>query len=990
MEQPVGEIKHLQGCLNDLISILALPAIWSGYGSAQIVSTLLDVLLGILRLDFAYVQLSHTIYGSPTEVVRLAQGRNVTPPQEVVRVLNCWLAGDPPASSCRVPNPLGEGEMSIAPLRLGLHNEVGVFVAGSRRPDFPTKTEMLLLQVAANQAAIGLQEARPLTEQRRAAEEISFQAGLLDAVDQAVVATDSNGVITYWNRFAAQLYGWSAPEVIGHNLLDLNLVLGSPRAAAGMLSRGQRGQRWTRECLAQHRDGTIFPALMTDSPIDNSQGMRIGVVRVSIDITAHKRAEEEIARRVGERTRQLTAVNDRLRQEVIERQRSEQRLAMQYAITRVLAESNSFADAMPHLLQAIGESMAWEWGALWNTDRDAGVLRCESIWHAPNVETAELDAISRETAGMTGPSLKGHVWQSAEPAWIADATKDPTFMRAPIAASVGLHGAIAFPILLRGETIGVMEFFSRTVRQPDEEDFKSLSAIGSQIGQFVERKRVEEEHRKLALLVENSPDFIGIASPDGQVLFVNPSGQQMVGIEGNEQVRAIRMLDYVMEQERERVEQQVLPALMRDGRWKGETQFRHFQTGAAIPMQHHSFLIKEPGSHLPVALATISRDISERKWADVALRESQERYRLLVEGVKDYAIIMLDVEGRITSWNTGAERIKGYLAEEIVGEHFSRFYPAEDVGRGKPELELKVAAEEGRCEYEGWRVRKNGTRFFANIVITALRDEAGHLRGFAKVTRNITERKQAEEALHTAQAELAHATRVLTMGELTASIAHEVNQPLTAVINNSNACLRWLARETPDLEALREALRDIITNGQRASDVITRIRMALKKAPTPVVPLDINEVIEEVVGLTHHEVQQHGVQLHTELAANLPHISGDRVQIQQVLLNLLMNSIEAMSTVMNRPRQLLICSGRAGSDNILVAVQDSGIGLDSQTLERMFDAFYTTKSTGMGMGLSISRTIIKAHGGQLWAEPSSGHGATFQFILPNTGENQHD
>ena len=922
MEQPVGEIKHLQGCINDLISILALPAIWSGHESSQMMSTLLDVLLGMLRLDFAYVQLSDAIDGSPIEVVRLAQGRNLTAqPQDVGRALNCWLAGDRPASPCRVPNPLGEGEVSIAPLRLGLHNEVGVFVAGSRRPDFPTKTEMLLLQVAANQAALGLQEARLLTEQRRAAEEIRFRAGLLDAVDQAVVATDSHGVMTYWNRFAAQLYGWSAPEVIGHNILDINLVLGAPGAAAEMLSGGQRGQRWTGECLAQHRDGTIFPALVTDSPIYNSQGMLIGVVRVSVDITARKRAEEELERRVVERTRQLTAVNERLRQEIIEHQRSQQRLATQYAITRVLAESNSFADAMPHLLQAIGESMAWEWGALWNIDRDAGVLRCESTWHVANLETAEFDAISRETAGVPGPSLKGHDWQSAEPASIADATQDLNFMRVPIAARVGLHRAIAFPILLRGETVGMMEFFSRTVQQPDEEDFETLSAIGSQIGQFVERKRVEEEHRKLVSLVENSPDFIGIASPEGQVLFVNPSGQQMVGIEGNEQVRATRMLDYVVEQERERVEQQVLPTLMRDGRWKGETHFRHFQTGAAIPMQHHVFLIKEPRSDHPVALATISRDISERKRADVALRESEERYRLLVEGVKDYAIIMLDVEGRITSWNKGAERIKGYLAEDIVGEHFSRFYPAEDVARGKPELALKVAAEEGRHEDEGWRVRKNGTRFFANVVITALRDEAGHLRGFAKVTRNITERKQAEEALHKTQAELAHATRVMTMGELTASIAHEINQPLTAVINNSNACLRWLARETPDLEALREALRDISTNGQRASDVITRIRMALKNAPTPAVPLEINEVLKEVIGLTHRAVQQHGVQLRTELAADLLPVLGDRIQIQQVLLNLLMNSIEAMSTVMDRPRQLLMRSALAGSDEVLVALR---------------------------------------------------------------------
>ena len=246
-----------------------------------------------------------------------------------------------------------------------------------------------------------------MSEQRRAAEEIRFQAGLLDAVDQAVIATDIHGVITYWNRFAERLYGWSAPEVIGRNMMDITPAQGSPRAAAEMLSRWQRGERWTGECLVQHRDGRIFPVLVIDSPISNSQEVLIGVVRVSIDITERKRAEEELEQRVAERTRQLTAVNEELRKEIIERQRSEQRLATQYAITRVLAESDTLAAATPHLLQAIGDSMAWEWGALWSVDRDAGVLRCESIWHAPNLEAAEFDAISREIAFTPGQGLPG-------------------------------------------------------------------------------------------------------------------------------------------------------------------------------------------------------------------------------------------------------------------------------------------------------------------------------------------------------------------------------------------------------------------------------------------------------------------------------------------------------------------------------------------------------------------------------------------------------
>jgi PAS domain S-box-containing protein len=184
--------------------------------------------------------------------------------------------------------------------------------------------------------------------------------------------------------------------------------------------------------------------------------------------------------------------------------------------------------------------------------------------------------------------------------------------------------------------------------------------------------------------------------------------------------------------------------------------------------------------------------LDERMEAEAALRESEERYRLLVEGVKDHAIFMLDAKGRVTTWNQGAERIKGYRAEEIIGENFSRFYSSEDVERGKPELALKVAAEKGHYDDEGWRVRKDGTRFYANVVITAVLDQAGCLRGYSKVTHDITERKRAEEELRKAQAELAHAARVTTLGELTASIAYEINQPLAAVVVHGYASLRGL------------------------------------------------------------------------------------------------------------------------------------------------------------------------------------------------------
>ena len=260
--------------------------------------------------------------------------------------------------------------------------------------------------------------------------------------------------------------------------------------------------------------------------------------------------------------------------------------------------------------------------------------------------------------------------------------------------------------------------------------------------------------------------------------------------------------------------------------------------------------------------------------------------------------------------------------------------------------------------------------------------ESGDLVEFVGTVIDATERKGAEEALREAQTELAHVTRVMTMGELAASIAHEINQPLAAVITNGSACLRWLAGATPNLDEAREAVERIIRDGNRASDVIGRIRALVKKSGSEQGRLDINEVIQEVVGLIQTEIQKNGVVLRMELAGDLPRVLGDRVQLQQVILNLLMNGIEAMSTVTDRSRDLLLRSRQYESDKVLIAVQDSGIGLQPESLDHLFEAFFTTKLKGMGMGLAISRSIIEAHGGRLWAVPNDGPGVTFEFALP--------
>jgi C4-dicarboxylate-specific signal transduction histidine kinase len=260
-------------------------------------------------------------------------------------------------------------------------------------------------------------------------------------------------------------------------------------------------------------------------------------------------------------------------------------------------------------------------------------------------------------------------------------------------------------------------------------------------------------------------------------------------------------------------------------------------------------------------------------------------------------------------------------------------------------------------------------------------NQAGDLVEFVGAVLDVTERKHAEEALRQAQAELAHVARVTTLGEMAASIAHEVDQPLSGVVINANACLRFLSRASPDLDEVRDGLQAIARDGRRASDVTARIRALARRTATEKEPLDINEVIREVVVLAEGEARRTRARLRTEAAGNLPSVLGDRVQLQQVVLNLLLNGLEAMSAVVDRPRELVISTQKEATDRVHVAVQDSGSGMDPHLVHRMFEAFYTTKRGGMGMGLSISRTIVEQHGGRLWAVPNDGPGTTFHFTV---------
>jgi PAS domain S-box-containing protein len=366
-----------------------------------------------------------------------------------------------------------------------------------------------------------------------------------------------------------------------------------------------------------------------------------------------------------------------------------------------------------------------------------------------------------------------------------------------------------------------------------------------------------------------------------------------------------------------------------------------------------------------------------RLYRDLAEREAKIR-RLVDANI--IGICTWELEGRIIEANDAFLHLVGYDREDLVSGRVSwrELTPAEY--RDADDRRVAQLKATGTAQpYEKEYFQKSGRR--VPVLVGAALFEGRLEEGVAFVL-DLTARKRAEEALHQAQAALAHVTRVTTMGELTASIAHEVNQPLAGVTTNANAGLRWLAREPPDLEEARACLQRIIRDGQRADEVIARMRAFARKAAPQTARLALNDVIAEVLALVDGELRRHGVALHTDLAADLPPVRADRVQLQQVLLNLLLNGIEAMRGVTERPRALVVRSRKDGAEGVLVAVQDAGTGIAPQDLERVFTPFYTTKPAGLGLGLAISRSIIEAHGGRLWATSNDGPGATFQFTLP--------
>jgi PAS domain S-box-containing protein len=487
------------------------------------------------------------------------------------------------------------------------------------------------------------------------------------------------------------------------------------------------------------------------------------------------------------------------------------------------------------------------------------------------------------------------------------------------------------------------------------------------------------------LLVDRVRDYAIFAlDPTGHVLSWNEGAQRLKGWKASEIIGRHFSSFYPAYDIANRKPEYELEMAVRDGRFEDEG-WRIRKDGSRMWANVIiTALFDDDGTH--VGFAKVTRDLTSRRAAEEALRSSEERFRLLVQNVKDYAIFMLNPTGNIISWNEGAERIKGYTASDIIGKHFSIFYPDEDNESGKPAFELVMASKDGRFEDEGWRLRKDGTRFWANVVITAVRNANSELIGFAKVTRDLTERRAAQEKAisdtrRAAEAEVANKTK----SEFLAAMSHELRTPLNAIGGYAELIAMGIAG--PISEQQQEYLSRIRTSQQHLLGIITDLlnfsRIEAGQVTYDLTPVPVQHILDGVLPLIVPQANAKDIALSSEPPAPDVVANADRLKAEQIVLNLLSNAIK-----FTQPGGTVTVRCSADGDHVRIAVQDSGVGIAPEKLAAIFEPFVqlgrsrTSQHEGTGLGLSISRDLARAMGGDVKVESAVGSGSTFTLTLP--------
>jgi PAS domain S-box-containing protein len=486
------------------------------------------------------------------------------------------------------------------------------------------------------------------------------------------------------------------------------------------------------------------------------------------------------------------------------------------------------------------------------------------------------------------------------------------------------------------------------------------------------------------LLVESITDYaIFMLDPDGRISSWNAGAQRFKGYEEAEIVGRHFSTFYTEEDRAAGAPAAALRTAAEEGRYEREG-WRVRKNGERFWAHVVIDPIRAPSGKL-VGFAKITRDMTEQKKAQEQIRQSEEQFRLLIQGVTDYAIYMLDPEGHVSSWNAGAERIKGYQAPEILGQHFSRFYTEEDRDQGLPSTALKVAASEGRFEREGWRVRKDGSRFWAHVIVDAIRDDSGAIIGFAKVTRDITERMEVQKALEEARESLLQSQKIEAIGQLTGGVAHDFNNLLMAILGS----LEMVRKRLPHDSRITPLIDNAVLGAERGAALTQRMLAFARKQELRMSAVDLPTLMRGMIGLMKTSLGS-TIEVNVRFPRRLPAVRTDPHQLEAALLNLAVNARDAMPgggmiSITAALEQIAAATdGLPAGDYVRVSVRDSGEGMDADTARRAIEPFFTTKGVGKGtgLGLSMAQGLAVQSGGRLDIVSQRGKGATVSLLLP--------
>ena len=485
------------------------------------------------------------------------------------------------------------------------------------------------------------------------------------------------------------------------------------------------------------------------------------------------------------------------------------------------------------------------------------------------------------------------------------------------------------------------------------------------------------------LLVQSILDYaIYLLDPNGYVTSWNAGAERIKGFQTEEIIGKHFSKFYTPEDQKAGMPQKVLETARREGKFEGEG-WRVRKDGTRFWASVVVDAIKDDSGEI-IGFAKITRDMTDQREAQQARLQAERVFRILVQGVTDYAIYMLDPEGRVTNWNAGAERIKGYSPDEIVGEHFSRFYTPEDFDAGVPKRALETARSTGRYEAEGWRVRKDGTRFWASVVIDAIKDEDGKLIGFAKITRDMTEKREAQLRLEESREQLFRSQKMEALGQLTGGLAHDFNNLLTAIMGASELALRNINNP----EKLKRMLDGVRGSAQRGASLTKQLLAFARAQHLEIKQIDLKDFFSEVTTLVRPSLRS-DIELVTEISDHLWPVDADAGALELVLLNLAFNARDAMKDggKLKISAENVVLQGKPEGlkgEHVAIKVADTGSGMTPEVMERVFEPFFTTKGYGEGTGLGLSQVFgfAKQIGGGVTVESRPGKGSTFTLFLP--------